>query len=136
MKEDCPNNTPPWFVGHWRDWHRGHGCNKDDGKSRSDAATIEVEQHATNTRTGFLTDAELSFLRAATTSGDTLRVRALEELAARRACTPTSSLTATELNSLRGTAAATRDSLLKRAIHELTTLRSTKRQGRGLLEGT
>ena len=80
----CSNPTPPWFVGHWREWHRGHGCEQDDGKPRSDAAKTEVTQHAANASTGYLTDAELSFLRARTTSGDTLLVRALDELTARR----------------------------------------------------
>ena len=80
----CDNSTPSWFVGHWRDWHRGHGCNQDDGRPRSKAAKTEVEQHAQNGASGFLTDAEFSFLRASTTSGNTLLVRALDELAARR----------------------------------------------------
>ena len=84
MKPDCTDHTPPWFVLHWREWHRGHGCNKDDGKPRSETAVAEVEQHAANEASGFLTDAELRFLRAATTSGDTLLVRALDELAWRR----------------------------------------------------
>jgi hypothetical protein len=82
--KSCTDHTPSWFVGHWRDWHRGHGCDQDDGRPRSEAAKIEVDQHAANTATGFLTDAELHFLRGATTSGDTLLVRALDELAARR----------------------------------------------------
>ena len=85
LKKTCTNHTPSWFVGHWRDWHRGHGCNKDDGKPRSDAGLTEIEQHAANSDTGFLTDAELRFLRASTTSGNTLLVRALDELATRRA---------------------------------------------------
>ena len=80
----CSNPTPSWFVGHWREWHRGHGCEQDDGKPRSDAAKTEVTQHAANASTGYLTDAELIFLRARTTSGDTLLVRALDELTARR----------------------------------------------------
>jgi hypothetical protein len=80
----CTSGTPPWFVGHWRDWHRGHGCGQDDGKPRSDAAATEIAQHAANEVTGYLTDAELSFLRARTTSGDTLLVRALDELRDRR----------------------------------------------------
>lgn len=29
---ECDNMAPASFVGHWRDWHRGHGCNLDDGK--------------------------------------------------------------------------------------------------------
>lgn len=81
----CTDPTPAWFVGHWRDWHRGHGCAKDDGKPRSETALVEIVQHAESADTGYLTDAELRFLRAATTSGDELRVRALDELVARRA---------------------------------------------------
>ena len=83
--KSCANHSPPWFVGHWRDWHRGHGCDRDDGKPRSEVAATEIAQHAANAGTGFLTDAELRFLRARTTSGDTLLVRAIDELAARRA---------------------------------------------------
>lgn len=82
---DCKDPSPSWFTGHWRDWHRGHGCYQDDGKDRSNAAVIEIEQHRQNAATGYLTDAELAFLRARTTSGDTLLVRALDELKARRA---------------------------------------------------
>ncbi len=80
----CSNSSPPWFTGHWRDWHRGHSCDRDDGKPRSEAAITEVAQHTANEDTGYLTDAELSFLRARTTSGDTLLVRAIAELTARR----------------------------------------------------
>jgi hypothetical protein len=81
----CTDHAPPWFVGHWRDWHRGHGCDRDDGKPRSDAGATEIAQHAQNKGTGYLTDAELGFLRAATTSGNTVLVRALDELVERRA---------------------------------------------------
>lgn len=81
----CANPTPPWFTGHWRDWHRGHGCDRDDGQPRTAEATTEVAQHAANAATGFLTDAELRMLRASTTSGNELLVRALDELIARRA---------------------------------------------------
>jgi len=84
VKSSCTNNTPPGFVGHWREWHRGHGCDRDDGKPRSDAAKTEIAQMDANKTTGFLTDAELDHLRAATTSGDTLRLRAIEELRFRR----------------------------------------------------
>jgi len=87
MTKSCSNNSPSGFVGHWRDWHRGHGCDRDDGKPRSDAAITEIAQLAANAATGYLTDAELSFLRARTTSGDTILVRALDELKARRAGT-------------------------------------------------
>lgn len=88
MKTECTNNTPPWFVGHWREWHHGHGCDKDDGHPQSDQAKTEIAQHAANNDTGFpsfLTDAELRFLRASTTSGNELLVRALDELRDRRA---------------------------------------------------
>ena len=85
MTKPCTNNTPPWFTGHWRDWHRGHGCNQDDGKPRSSEAVTEAAQHAANQDTGYLTDAELHFLRASTTSGNDLLVRALDELRDRRA---------------------------------------------------
>lgn len=84
-KKPCTSSTPPWFIGHWRDWHRGHGCDQDDGKPRSEDATAEIVQHEANAATGFLTDAELLMLRASTTSGNDLLVRALDELAARRA---------------------------------------------------
>ena len=80
----CTRNTPPWFTGRWRDWHRGHGCAQDDGQPRSEAAVTEIAQHAANEGTGYLTDAELACLRARTTSGDTLLVRALHELCDRR----------------------------------------------------
>lgn len=80
----CTNHCPSWFTGHWADWHRGHGCNRDDGKSRSETAVTEIAQHTANKATGYLTDAELRLLRARTTSGDTLLVRALGELRERR----------------------------------------------------
>src|SRR5271163_3416142 len=81
----CTTNAPRWFTGHWRDWHRGHGCPQDDGKPRSPEALSEVTQHEANQSTGYLTDAELRFLRASTTSGNDLLVRALDELKVRRA---------------------------------------------------
>ena len=84
MNKTCTNNTPRGFVGHWREWHRGHGCDKDDGKQRSDEARHEIAQMKANETTGYLTDAELRHLRAATTSGNELLCRALDELAARR----------------------------------------------------
>ena len=85
QQKTCTDNTPRWFVGHWRDWHRGHGCSQDDGKPRSDDAKAEIAQHGANKDTGYLTDAELSFLRASTTSGNEMLVRALDELKDRRA---------------------------------------------------
>lgn len=83
--QNCPDNTHGWFIGDWRDWHRGHGCRNDDGLARSAEAVAEISQHHANKDTGRLTDAELAHLRARTTSGDTLLVRALDELRARRA---------------------------------------------------
>ena len=82
--KNCSQTTPPWFIGRWKDWHRGHGCPQDDGFPRSAEAVAEISQHAANRGTGYLTDAELAHLRARTTSGDTLLVRALDELRARR----------------------------------------------------
>lgn len=70
----CPNMAPAGFAGHWRDWHRGHGCPLDDGRQRS-----------TDQPAGALTDAELRTLRAATSSGNELLVRAIDELIKRRA---------------------------------------------------
>jgi len=119
----CTDHSPPWFIGHWRNWHRGHGCDKDDGKVRSEAATTEIEQHAANANTGFLTDAELSFLRAATTSGNTLLVHALDELTARRVNHATTALSDDELRVLR-VATLVGDTLLVRALNELTTRRA------------
>jgi len=84
VSKSCTDHTPSWFVGHWRDWHRGHGCDQDDGQPRSNVCVIEIAQHAANVATGYLTDAELDFLRGSTTSGNTVLVRALDELAARR----------------------------------------------------
>jgi hypothetical protein len=83
----CSNNTPPWFAGHWRDWHRGHGCDRDDGAPRSEEARAAIAQHEAlkGTVNGFLTDDELILLRARTAPGDTLLVRALDELRVRRA---------------------------------------------------
>ena len=133
MKTECTDHSPSWFVGHWREWHRGHGCNRDDGHPRSDQAKTEIVQHAANEDAGFpdfLTDAELRFLRASTTSGNELLVRALDELTARRSGKTTDDLTATELNSLRGTALSSGNTLLKRAISELTSRRSSTRAAR------
>lgn len=35
MKDACNDLVPAGFTGHWREWHRGHGCNLDDGSPRS-----------------------------------------------------------------------------------------------------
>jgi len=42
--ESCTNYTPTGFTGHWRDWHRGHGCDLDDGKPRSATARRAAEE--------------------------------------------------------------------------------------------
>ena len=38
----CTNDSPPWFTGRWRDWHRGHGCDKDDGQPRTLEGALEI----------------------------------------------------------------------------------------------
>lgn len=40
-KRQCPEGTPRGFAGHWKEWHRGHGCNRDDGRSRSPAVKVD-----------------------------------------------------------------------------------------------
>lgn len=40
--DGCKNTSPPWFKGRWRDWHRGHGCNLDDGRPRSPWGAEEI----------------------------------------------------------------------------------------------
>jgi hypothetical protein len=41
--EHCRNFSPPWFEGRWRDWHRGHGCDMDDGRPRTPQGQAEIE---------------------------------------------------------------------------------------------
>lgn len=41
-KTECTNYSPSWFAGRWQDWHRGHGCNKDDGKPRTAEGEAEI----------------------------------------------------------------------------------------------
>lgn len=38
----CTNFSPPWFRGRWRDWHRGHACDKDDGRPRTLEGATEI----------------------------------------------------------------------------------------------
>lgn len=40
----CMDNSPEWFTGRWRDWHRGHACDKDDGKPRTAEGAAEIER--------------------------------------------------------------------------------------------
>lgn len=42
LQSECTNSSPPWFTGRWRDWHRGHGCNKDDGYPRTTEGAAEI----------------------------------------------------------------------------------------------
>ena len=60
MSDPCTNQTPRWFTGHWREWHRGHGCDIDDGKPRSSDAVAEITKHEAppDRSTGFLTSVE------------------------------------------------------------------------------
>ena len=44
-KKTCTDFTPPWFTGRWRDWHRGHGCDQDDGKFRTSEGQREIDDH-------------------------------------------------------------------------------------------
>ncbi len=37
------DNTPRWFTGRWIDWHRGHGCDKDDENPRAIEGTAEID---------------------------------------------------------------------------------------------
>lgn len=46
----CDDLTPRWFAGHWRDWHRGHGCDKDDGKPLSDATQSGAKPNTKESR--------------------------------------------------------------------------------------
>lgn len=41
-KNLCRNFSPPWFSGRWRDWHRGHGCELDDGEPCTPAGAAEI----------------------------------------------------------------------------------------------
>lgn len=38
----CTDFAPWWFTAHWRDWHRGHGCDRDDGQPRSAEAQTQI----------------------------------------------------------------------------------------------
>lgn len=39
---ECLDHSPSWFAGRWKDWHRGHGCNKDDGQPRTPEGEAEI----------------------------------------------------------------------------------------------
>jgi hypothetical protein len=124
MSTICTNPSPHWFVGRWQDWHRGHGCERDDGKPRSQEAELEIEQHAR--APGQLTDAALRHMRAATTSGKALLVRALDELAARRAGEIVDCLTFDEIRELR--VALTSDTAAIDFVHAIDEL-AARREG-------
>jgi hypothetical protein len=34
----CLDFCPPGYQGHWRNWHRGHGCNRDDSVQQAPCA--------------------------------------------------------------------------------------------------
>lgn len=40
----CTDYAPRGFSGHWRDWHRGHGCDKDDARPRTPLGDAEIRQ--------------------------------------------------------------------------------------------
>lgn len=42
--QPCSNHSPSWFTGRWRDWHRGHRCDKDDGDPRTPEGQAEIER--------------------------------------------------------------------------------------------
>jgi len=42
--KSCRNWSPPWFTGRWRDWHRGHGCELDDGKPCTPEGLLEIKR--------------------------------------------------------------------------------------------
>lgn len=42
-REPCADLCPPAFTGRWRDWHRGHGCDKDDGLPRTAEGQAEID---------------------------------------------------------------------------------------------
>lgn len=50
-QQQCDNFAPAWFTGRWRDWHRGHGCDKDDGRPRTPEGQAEIDL-AERTRRG------------------------------------------------------------------------------------
>jgi len=45
MGERCENPCPRSYSGHWRDWHRGHGCDLDDGKPAEVAPPLFMFEH-------------------------------------------------------------------------------------------
>lgn len=48
----CSDNSPPWFTGRWRDWHRGHGCDQDDGKPRTPEGKAEIDARTAQVAAG------------------------------------------------------------------------------------
>lgn len=54
----CDQPTPRWFEAHWREWHRGHGCDKDDGQP----PTLSKEEHPRALVVEDRSDADLSAL--------------------------------------------------------------------------
>jgi hypothetical protein len=45
LRKECGDNSPEWWTGRWQDWHRGHGCGKDDGKPCTPEGVAEFAAH-------------------------------------------------------------------------------------------
>ena len=45
----CEDLAPPGYAGHWRDWHRGHGCKLDPDR-KLPGATVRTPTPAPGTR--------------------------------------------------------------------------------------
>lgn len=46
----CTNYAPAGYAGHWRDWHRGHGCNLDPGPEPAPAPELAAPAAAPRPR--------------------------------------------------------------------------------------
>jgi hypothetical protein len=57
----CTNYAPIGFTGHWRDWHRGHGCDLDDGTSSLPGQSEDTE--IVNALTAICREADRNFER-------------------------------------------------------------------------
>lgn len=60
----CEDVTPAGFSGHWREWHRGHGCHLDDGKGSDKAMTPTPPAQPPLTRMQQLTAKERAYRTA------------------------------------------------------------------------
>lgn len=41
----CRDFVPALFRFHWREWHRGHGCELDDGEPQSEEVAAAIAEH-------------------------------------------------------------------------------------------